>query len=313
MISRRLIRIKVLQIFYSFSKKEDYTSIKAEKELFYSIERFYDLYHLLLLLIVEISKLEKEKFEKTKGNIYKHKNNDGLKLHQNKALLLLSESSVLKEALEEKKLNWIKNDYIVKKLYDEFIESDIFADYSKSKNQTNKNDLELLVKFYTVFLAENKMFNEFLEEESIYWVDDFTFALVMVLKTIKSLKFDSDKQVNLLPIYKNEDDKEFAKKLLQKSIVNSNENIEIIKKYAKNWEAERFAQIDLLILQLAITELLEFPTIPIKVSLNEFIEISKYYSTTKSKAFINGLLDNIISDFKKEGKINKTGRGLIVN
>ena len=313
MISRRLIRIKVLQIFYSFSKKEDYTSIKAEKELFYSINKFYDLYHLLLLLIVEISNLEKNKFEQVKNNIYNSKKDTGFKLHKNKALIILRESSVLKEALENKKLNWVKNDYIIKKLYTEFIESNIFTEYSKDENKTNKKEIELLVKFFSDFLSENKMFNEFLEEESIYWVDTFTFALIMVVKTIKSINIESNKPIKLLPLYKNEDDKDFAKKLLQKSIINSQENIEIIEKFAKNWEAERFAQIDLLILQLAITELLEFPTIPIKVSLNEFIEISKYYSTKKSKAFINGLLDNIISDFKKNGKINKTGRGLIGN
>ena len=252
MISRRLIRIKVLQIFYSFSKKDDYTSIKAEKELFYSIDRFYDLYHLLLLLIIEISNLEKNKFEQAKGNVYNVKKDTGLKLHKNKALLVLSESSVLQEALEKKKLNWVKNDYIVKKLYNEFKESDIFKDYSQNENQTNKKDLELLVKFFSEFLSENKMFNEFLEEESIYWVDDFTFALVMVMKTIRGLKIDNEKPLKLLPLYKNEDDKDFAKKLLQKSIINSQDNIEIIKKFAKNWEAERFAQIDLLIYNLEL-------------------------------------------------------------
>lgn len=312
MISRRLLRIKVLQIMYAFSKKDDYSTTKAEKELFYSIEKFYDLYHLLLLLLVEIAKMEENNFELVKNKLYNtNKIYPNKKLSDNKILQCIKKNENLEDSAKERKLNWNKNDYIIKSLYNDFINSEAFVKYSESDNVTQKDDKDLIVYFYSEFLAENEKFIEFLEEESIYWIDDFNFALVIVLKTLQSVKTESENSTKLLPLFKNENDKEFAKNLLKKTIINSETNIKIIEKYAKNWDTERIAQIDLLILQLAITEVLEFPSIPIKVTFNEFIEISKYYSTSKSKIFINGLLDKIIKDFKIEKKINKAGRGLV--
>ncbi|NJO90029.1 MAG: transcription antitermination factor NusB [Chloroflexia bacterium] len=181
-----------------------------------------------------------------------------------------------------------------------------------STDDSFEADKQFLSTFYADFLAEDTNFADFLEEENIYWNDDIGFAIIMVLKTIEGIK-ETTQFSKLLPLFKNIDDEEFAKKLIRKTIVNSEEHLKIIENHTKNWDTERIAHVDLLILQLALTELVEFPSIPVKVTLNEFIEISKYYSTEKSKIFINGVLDKIVKELEADNKLNKTGRGLVNN
>ncbi len=313
MISRRLIRIKVLQVLYAYSKKnEGYSSLVAEKELFHSIDKFYDLYLLLLLLIIEMSKLERARIELRQNKNIKSVDDQfpSTILVDNRLIKLLDTNQHLINLKEEHKLNWKANPDLVKKIYNDFIETELYKSYIVSENSSFESDKKLLSDFYSEFLSENVSFIDFLEEENIYWNDDCGFAIVMVLKTLENFKPEGN-NTKLLPLFKNDDDKEFTKKIIRSAIVNREEYLKIIEKHVENWDTERIAQLDLLILQLAIAEILEFSSIPVKVTLDEFIEISKYYSTERSKVFINGLLDKIIKQFEAEGRLNKKGRGLI--
>ncbi|MFN8257309.1 MAG: transcription antitermination factor NusB [Bacteroidales bacterium] len=312
MISRRLIRIKVLQILYAYTKKsEGFSSIAAEKELFHSIEKFYDLYLMLLLLLSELSDMEKLRIELRRNKNIKSAGDEFPCTHfvDNAIIHHLGNNRFLNELKENRKLNWKAYPDLVKGIYNDFLDTDLYSKYISLDKTDFNTDRKLIVDFYSEFLAENQLFNDFLEEENIYWNDDIGFAIIMVIKTIESIKPGiPDKK--LLPLFKNEDDREFARKILRSSIINRADFLKIIEKHVENWDTERIAQLDLLILQIAIAELLEFSSIPVKVTLDEFIEISKFYSTERSKIFINGLLDKIIKDLKSQNRLNKTGRGL---
>ncbi|RLD84014.1 MAG: transcription antitermination factor NusB [Bacteroidetes bacterium] len=313
MISRRLIRIKALQILYASSKKKEISSTNTEKELFHSIEKYFDLYHLLILLIIEMVDLEikNNDFKRNKKVPTVNDLNPNLGLQDNLLVKKLRNNIDLLNYLDKRKLNWKIHKDFIKQIYTDFTKTEIYTEFIGLEKRSFNDDRELVIRFYSEFLAENERFIDFLEEENIYWNDDYSFALVMVIKTIRNINSSSNENVNLLPLFKNDDDREFAKLLLRKTIVNKSGYIEIIEKHTKNWDTERIAQIDLLILQLAIAEVIEFESIPIKVSLNEYIEISKYYSTERSKTFINGLLDKIVKSLNEEKRINKSGRGLI--
>jgi transcription antitermination protein NusB len=316
MINRRLIRIKVLQVLYAYSKKNDgSSSLSAEKELFHSIEKFYELYILMLITAIEMAKLEEEHIEMRRNKKIRTEEdlNPSTRFADNQFIRQLMSDRQLKEIREEKKINpKIYND-IFKRIYTGLLQSELYVNYMIEKQPSVVSDRKFLIQFFTEFLAENSQFIDFLEEENIYWNDDSSFALMMVVKTIESYRENANTNFgkHILPLFKNEDDREFARKLVRNTIVNREQYLKIIEKHAQNWDTERIAQMDLLILQMAIAELFEFSSIPVKVTLNEFIEISKYYSTDKSKLFINGVLDKIIKELNKEGQIKKTGRGLI--
>jgi len=313
MISRRLIRIKVLQILYASSKKKEISSTNAEKELLHSVEKYYDLYHLLISLMVEMveHEIKHNNFNRNKKAPTIKDLNPNLGFQNNLLVEKLRNNIELSNYFEKRKLNWKIHEDFIKKLYFDFRETPTYTEFVELDDKTFNEDKELVVKFYSEFLAENEAFVEFLEEENIYWNDDYSFVLAMVIKTIRSFSESKSDHAKLLPLFKNDEDREFAKLLLRKTIVNKTDYTTIIEKHTKNWDTERIAQIDLLILQLAIAEVIEFESIPFKVTLNEYIEISKYYSTVRSKTFINGLLDKIVKSLKEEKKVNKTGRGLI--
>lgn len=313
MINRRLIRIKVLQVLYAYSKKNDgISSLSAEKELFHSIEKFYDLYLIVLLLLAEMNRFEDDRLEMCRNKkIQTQEDIDpNTRFFENRIIDQIKNNQLLIDKKNERKLNLKIYSQVLKGLYNQFIESEFFAEYLNSPDNSYNSDKEFIIKFYSEFLSENQQFIDFLEEENIYWNDDCSFAIMMAVKTIESLKSENSK-IAILPLFKNSDDEDFARKLLRTTIVRRNEYLKIIEKHTENWDTERIAQIDLLILQMAITEILEFNSIPVKVTLNEFIEISKYYSTDKSKIFINGVLDKIIKQLLNDGSIKKIGRGLI--
>ncbi len=312
MINRRLIRIKVLQILYSSRKKEESNSISAvENELFHSINKFYDLYLMLFLLLEELSKLEERKIEiRTKGLSDKKQQIANIKLSDNEFIKKIMANDELHEEKEKRKLNWKVYNEFITQTYNSLISTDLYNNYVNLEKTSYEDDKEFVKEFYTKFIIDNEAVYEFLEDNSIYWNDDLDFAVLMILKNIdfvKSLKGS----IKLFPLFKNEDDKNFAKNLLRKTAINFKKQIEIIRDNTQNWDIERIADIDLLILQIAITELFEFSSIPVKVTMNEYIEISKYYSTPKSNIFINGVLDKIIKKYKVGEGINKKGRGLV--
>lgn len=313
MISRRIIRIKVMQSLYAFHTSPDQTINQAEKELFHSIKRTYDLYHLLLQLLVEVHKHASELTEiRKKKNIPSAEDlNPNTKFLKNGVIISLSQNSALQDYLESKKLGWIEHPKFIKKIYTELVESEFYAKYMSNSENTTTEDRELIDYFYAEIVAQSDDLYQLLEEQSIYWNDDVEFVISMIIRTLSRFKASSPDFKSLMPLFKDPEDEDFTKQLIRKCIVNTEEYRTIIKTHLKNWEIERVAFIDVLIMEMAICEFINFPSVPTKVSLNEYIDLARYYSTNKSRTFINGILDKIQKSLKEEGKIKKTGRGLI--
>jgi len=196
-------------------------------------------------------------------------------------------------------------------MYNKMISWDKYEEYIKSEHHNYLADKKFIIKLITDLFSNSEDLLSNLEEQSIYWNDDIEYVSAMVEKTLKKFKADSKENVPLMPLFKNEEDEEFVKILFRKAILNSKKCSELIDKNTTNWEVERIALMDILVMQLAITEILEFPEIPVKVTLNEYIEIAKYYCTSKSSTFVNGILDNIVKEIREKGLFNKSGRGLV--
>ena len=311
MISRRLLRIKILHVLYAHFNAGDAGLGKSKKELEFSIKKAYDLYFYLMLLIVAVRRYAESRIELAKNKrlpVYEdlHPNT---RFVDNRIIQQIETNPAFNRYLSEQRMSWVNHPELIKNLYNRLIESSYYKEYMQSPSNTYEDDKDLIVNFYTNELEEYDMFYDIMEEQSIFWNDDIEFVVCMVVKTLKGMR--KDKEARLLPLYKSEDDKEFALKLLHSSVVHHDEYEKVIEKYVDNWDIERVAIIDNLIMQMAINEMIEFPSIPIKVTFDEYLELAKYYSTSKSSVFINGLLDKISADLIKDGKINKIGRGLI--
>jgi len=285
----------------------------AEKELFFSLKKTFDLYHYLLYLSVEVAdyalsimELHKRKNFPTEEDL-----NPNTVFVDNCIIGLLRSNKALNLYLEKNKFTWEDNQKFIKNLYHALVKTDLYQNYIASGENNFSKDKTFIKLFFEEVILQSDTLNELLEEKSIYWNDDLDFVTSMVIKTIKSFREDSGDNFKILPFFKDEDDKQFARDLLGKSIMHHDELKEILKNHTKNWDIERIANIDNLIMELAIIEFLYFPTIPTKVTLNEYIELSKYYSTEKSPVFINGILDKVAKNLKSENKIEKKGRGLI--
>ena len=313
MISRRIIRIKVLQVLYAYYASPDKSINNTEKELFFSIQKTYDLYHYLLQLTVEIAnhaesviELRKKKHFPTEDDL-----NPNKRFVNNQVIHQFRINETLNKQLSQSKLSWTDEPELIKKLYTSLIGSDFFATYMSAKEHTYQDDKKLIEHLFAEIILQSEDVFHLLEEQSIYWNDDIDFVVSMIIKTLKKFKEYSDESQALLPIFKDEEDREFAKNLYRKTLLNHDETKAIIEHHTVNWDVERIAFIDNLILELAISEFLFFPSIPTKVTLNEYIELSKYYSTDKSRNFINGILDKSLKALKTDNKILKAGRGLI--
>ena len=313
MISRRLLRIKALTALYAFNRREDDDLARAEKELIFSIGKTYDLYHYLLLLLIDIADIASEKIEQAlQKNIPTPEDlNPNRRFIDNIVISQLRNNTALNKHINSSKMSWVNYSHIPRLLYSKMIEWEVYLDYMKSDNSNFQSDKKFITRFYNEFICVSEDLLASLEEQSIYWNDDMGFVIVMIEKTIKKLKSDSEEDTPLMPLFKNDEDKEFVKILFRKAIINSKKSSELIDSNTTNWEVDRIALMDILVMQLAVTEVIEFPEIPVKVTLNEYIEMAKYYCTSKSSTFVNGILDNIIKDIREKGLINKSGRGLL--
>lgn len=313
MISRRIIRTKVLQILYAHVSSPEKTMTQSESELHFSIRKTYDLYHLLFSILGEISDFANERIEsrKLKNLPTEDDLNPNIRFINNRLITRLKEDKSLTDYLTRNKLSWANYPDLIRGIYGSMIESEIYTSYINSETDDFQNDKRFCEDFFSNILVNSDLMLNELEEQSIYWNDDLDFAISMVIKTIKKFKSENDHNEYLMSLYKDDEDQEFTTKLFRKAISNETENRKIIENYTKNWDVDRVAVMDILIMQLALTELMEFPSIPVKVTLNEYIELAKYYSTNRSSTFINGVLDRITKDFREEGKIVKAGRGLL--
>ncbi len=313
MISRRIIRTKVLQILYAYYASEERSINNSEKELFFCIHKTYDLYHYLMSLLVEIADYAENRIE-IKRNKYQPTPEDlnpNTKFIDNQLIRQLRENKVLRAYIEKQKLTWANHPELIKELYLIIQESDFYKQYMETSVRSYNEDRKFAEKvFNNVFLVSEELY-QVLEEQSIYWNDDVDFVISVIIKTLRKFSENSSASTGLMPLFKDEDDREFAKDLFRKAIINHDELQVLVKSHSNNWDLERIAFMDILIMQLAITEFLYFPSIPTKVTMNEYIELSKFYSTEKSRNFINGILDKTLKDLKKENKVLKAGRGLI--
>ncbi len=313
MFSRRLLRIRVLQILYAYHKVEGKTYISTERDLVNSLEKSYQLYHLLLLLLIEVvdhaeSRIlhAREKRITTAEDL-----NPNTRFISNRFATQLRNNKQFNDYLKGIPLSWAEYPAIVRELYDYIIEAAFYTSYMEQENCSYKEDKRIIELIYTEIVMNHEDLYQNLEKQSIFWVDDVDFIIKMIVKTMKKFSPESTEEAELMPMFKEKDDLAFTKRLLRRTIKNMDFSLELIRNAAKNWELERIAFLDNLILQLAITEAMEFPSIPVKVTINEYIEIAKTFSTHKSSQFINGILDNVIARLKEEGKIVKKGRGLI--
>ncbi len=313
MVSRRLLRVKVLQISYAFLKSSEQTINQAEKDLFFSIQKSYDLYHYLLLLIIDIVQFAESRIELAKQKkIPTYEDlNPNTKFIQNKLVKRLTENADLNKYLNDQKLSWVNHPELIKNLYNEIKQSELYEKYMNSGVDGFNDDKKFITDLYLKIIINNEELYQILEEQSIFWNDDVEFVIGMIIKTFRSFKAKNGQEEKLMPLFKNEEDKDFVKRLFRKAVINHKENEQLISNFIKNWDVERVAFMDIVVMSIAISEMIEFNDIPVKVTLDEYIEIAKFYSTEKSNIFINGILDKLVEHLKKEGKIKKTGRGLI--
>jgi N utilization substance protein B len=313
MISRRLLRIKALMALYAFNRREDVSLAQAETELMFSIGKSYDLYHYLLLLALELADIAVEKIDQAlQKHIPSHEDlNPRRRFVDNHLLAQLRKNKEFTDYISSKKLSWVNNSHIPRLLYNKMIVWEVYEEYMKAETNNYLSDKKFIIRLITELFSNSEDLLSNLEEQSIYWNDDMEYIASMVEKTLKKFKTDSGENAPLMPLFKNAEDEEFVKILFRKAIIHAKKCSELIDKNTTNWEVDRIALMDILVMQLAITEILEFPEIPVKVTLNEYIEIAKYYCTSKSSTFVNGILDNIVKEIRDEGLFNKFGRGLV--
>jgi N utilization substance protein B len=213
--------------------------------------------------------------------------------------------------VSSKKISWTNYSHIPRLMYSKMILWDVYNEYMNSETHNYLSDKKFIIKLITDLFSNSEDLHANLEEQSIYWNDDIEYVSAMLEKTLKKFKSDSGESTSLMSLFKNDDDEEFVKILFRKAVIHSDRCSGLIDKNTTNWEVDRIALMDILVMRLAITEIIEFPEIPVKVTLNEYIEIAKYYCTSKSSTFVNGILDNIVKEIREEGLFNKSGRGLV--
>lgn len=307
MINRTLIRLKIVQLMYAYYQNSGKSIDTAEKELLFSLSKAYDLYNYMLLLMVSVSRYAYKQVEE-KEEINKVGHIDEVVSHRfadNQFTAQLEANKQLQEFVDTKKKSWNNDIDYIKKLYSDIIQSEYYQEYMAMDNVTYADDREVWRKIYKNIIMKDERIDDILEEQSLYWNDDREIIDTFVLKTIK--KFDPANGANqeLVPEYKDMEDQEFAIRLFRRTIMNDEYYRSLIGKSVKNWEFNRLAYMDVVIMQIAIAELLSFPQIPISVTINEYVEIAKWYSTPKSAGYVNGIIDSIAKMLKKENKLTK--------
>ncbi|MFI3285666.1 MAG: transcription antitermination factor NusB [Rikenellaceae bacterium] len=312
MLSRRLLRIKALKALYAHLQNESDNMIASEKSMLGSIDKAYDLYFQMLLLPVEVARyaearqeLAKEKKLPTYEDL-----NPNRKFVDNAVIRLIDNSDSVNDYAAQRKLSWSQDQDLIKSLYNSMLESESYKSYMTSSESSLKEDIAFLENFFVKEMQESEALDEALEDLSIMWDNDLSFVLPLIVRTLNSIR-PSHTEIKIMSKYKSNEELEFVRTLFQKSLINYNKNQLYIEQFTSNWDLERIVFMDNLIMNMAMTELVSFPSVPIKVTMDEYIEISKSYSTPGSSVFINGVLDRVVSDLTESGRIAKSGRGLM--
>lgn len=312
MVNRRHIRIKVMQSIYAVLQSKSDNLPKEEKFLLFNIKKATDLYILQLLLMVEIRNLALEHMEikKKKYLATDEDKNPNLRFINNEIIQLISDSPEIKEFKSKSKLiDWKDNREYVRILLDEMMESDIYKDYLNSEKEGFFEDRNFVIDLFKNIVAPNEKLFDYYESLNLSWVDDYPLVNTTILKALKQM--EKGQCITLKQLEVKQDDEEFLVELFRKTILHQQEFTSEIDEKTPNWDTERIADMDMILIKMALTEFLYFPSIPTKVTINEYIEIAKDYSTRKSSYFINGVLDKLLKDYNKTGRLNKIGRGLL--
>ncbi|EAQ48546.1 putative N utilization substance protein [Leeuwenhoekiella blandensis MED217] len=303
-----------MQALYALHQSENPDLLKEEKFLNASTAQMYDLYLILIDLLVEIHAHAKDILERSQQKMLATESdkNPNLKFVNNPVLIKLSENELLQKELKKAKLNnWrLDSEYVVL-LYNALLESDFYADYMASASTDFKQDRDFVIDFFTEIVAPNDKLYDYLEDYRLTWVDDLPVVNTTIVKRLGKLKPNSPESTILPKLYKDEEDRQFAKDLLLRTARNDEEYEAEILGNTPNWDQDRIAALDKILIKMALCEFLRFSSIPVKVTINEYLELSKEYSTPKSSIFVNGVLDRLVKKYKKDNRLNKAGRGLI--
>lgn len=305
-----------MQALYAYFQSDSKDLVKGERDLFNGIDKIYDLYIFQLAFILELKHVATLLSEDAKNKRLPTKDdlNPNIKFIENKFITQLGENIHLQREMHNRKTaSSLNNEFeLVKKMVNNIKGSEEYGKYMNVSDDSYKTHHDFVLEVFKEHMADFELLNHFYEEKNLHWGDDIYLVNPMVVKTIESFKENSNPDFSLIPLYKDrEEDMQFIKDLFRQTVLQEETTKKMIADKTQNWEVERIAMMDVLLMQMAITEILYFSNIPSKVTLNEFIEISKIYSTPKSKLFINGILDKLLVDFKTENKLNKTGRGLM--
>lgn len=302
-----------MQVLYAFKGSESDDFNKDKKFLLYSIDNMYHLYVLLLSLLVEVQVKAEDYLTKAqkKHLATPEEKNPNKKFINNQLLQLLKNNQALKDEVEKYKIDWDLDSGYVDVIFKNILKSDLYNDYMESKTSSFEDDKQLIVNLYKTIIAPNDKLYDYLESKQLTWLDDLPAVNTAIVKLLKKSKTTSSETYFLPELYRDEDDKTYAIQLFTKTLLNGSSLSEEIASKTQNWDADRIANLDHVILRMALNELKNFPSIPTKVTINEYLEIAKEYSTPKSSIFINGILDKLVKEYTSTGKLNKIGRGLL--
>lgn len=317
MLTRRHLRIKALQAIYAFMQSQNSDLAAGEKQLVFSVEKIHELFYWLLSLLVELNAFARIRIEEGKKKFFPTEEdmNPNTRFIDNRLIAQIERNKDYNKRINVYKISWADEHNLIHHLYQDVKKSPSYTGYISAKNCFYKEDKEIIQKVVVEHLTEYELLRQYFEDRSIYWADgDYEIALFLLYKTISLYQENWTEEHHLPGVFKingDDDDRSFMLNLFRKTILHSDEYEQLIDIKVQNWELERIAVIDMIILKMALAEILEFPTIPLKVTMNEYIELSKAFSSEKSKLFVNGMLDKLTMQLNNEGRIRKIGRGLL--
>lgn len=303
-----------MQTIYAFRGSESDDLSKNQKFLLFSIENMYNLYLLLISLLLEVQKRAEDHLQKKQKThlATKEDKDPNRKFVNNQLLQLLKENNQLKNQIEAHKINnWELDSEYVDVIFRAIISSDLYKDYMKTRISDFKEDKEFIVDIFKEIIAPNEKIYDYIEDKNLTWIDDLPTVNTTILKLLRKSKSTTPDNHFTPKLYKDQEDKQFAIDLFKKTILNQTSLNAEIEQKTQNWDSDRIANVDFALLQMAICELQNFSSIPVKVTMNEYLEIAKEYSTPKSSIFINGILDKLVKEYELSGKLTKQGRGLM--
>ena len=319
MLNRRILRIKAFKVLYSSILSENVTLAQAESQLELSCEATRDLYIYMLGIVSPLTKIAQDRIEslKAKFNPTEEERNPNMKFAENALAKLLDENEDFQKVFKKKKFDWTQYDLLLKKIMTSIASKDYYAEYMASPERSLAEDCKLFTRIFEEEFVDSEELEKILEDKSIYWNDDLGYSLTWCCKTLKS--FAKGERWELPALYQSEmmtgegveSDKLFVRRLLQASFTGFEKYSAMVAENVSGWEKERLFSTDVVLIAMGLAEAVTFPTIPVKVTINEYVEISKFYGTPKSRSFVNGLLDRLIQNLADEGKISKTGKGLL--